>query len=798
MKKVLTQSLNRAKCTWLPILLSILAVQVSFAARYYVATNGSSGNNGTAWATPKDLQSALSVALAGDEIWVKAGTYTPTTGSDRTISFVINKNIQLYGGFAGTEGSVSARVSGNTTILSGNIGGGSNSQNVVKIGGTDALTAACVVDGLTISDGRNDNGLTSGIIILNGGAGMFIDGTGNVCAPTITNCIFSNNTVTDGNGGAVNIFGSNPTISNCVFSNNQVTSFSDLLAAYVIGGGALAILGSSNQTITNCVFANNRVLDGSFINPTTDIRGGAVNSDGDIVFKNCVFYENTAPTAGAIYANELTAINCTFVVNRATQQYSIFYSAVNNTITNCVIYGNPDVFYTFNYAVINYSIGQTVTLPTFNSPTGTGNQPDVNPFFFNTGNPIGNDGKWGTADDGYQLLSISTAIKAGSPSVTTPTTDITGATRTGRFDLGAYESACTSPVNTPISVTQNVSNTLFTINDCRSLGKITPNGGSAVSGVVAFKSWYESSTINSSGTNFVNRHFEITPNNNPTTVTGRITFFFQQSDFDLFNAASATDLPTGPSDAAGKNHLKIVKYAGSGDGNGLPNSYSGARTIIDPADADIVWNANISRWEVTFDVTGFSGFFVATDIALPIELLSFSGKNTEGGNLLTWQTANEVNNKGFNIERQIANSEWTTIGFIAANNKASNYQFLDDRRDAMHRVSTTTTTTTTAYYRLRQIDNNGTETLSKIIAIQSNSLFGAKGAVKIYPSVVNGNLTIEGAKSFNIVNSIGQVVLSQTLISPSTVNIQHLPSGMYVVKGLDTEGGVFLEKIIKQ
>ena len=45
-------------------------------------------------------------------------------------------------------------------------------------------------------------------------------------------------------------------------------------------------------------------------------------------------------------------------------------------------------------------------------------------------------------------------------------------------------------------------------------------------------------------------------------------------------------------------------------------------------------------------------------VALPVELLSFEGKYTEGGNLLIWTTANEVNNKGFDIERLTVNGEW--------------------------------------------------------------------------------------------------------------------------------------------
>jgi hypothetical protein len=140
---------------------------------------------------------------------------------------------------------------------------------------------------------------------------------------------------------------------------------------------------------------------------------------------------------------------------------------------------------------------------------------------------------------------------------------------------------------------------------------------------------------------------------------------------------------------------------------------------------------------------------------LTVELLDFKGRNTEGGNLLTWATVNEVNNKGFEIER-LNGSNWEKIGFKTGNNKAATYEFVDN---APLRIS---------YYRLKQLDNDGMSEYSKVIVIQS---FSKKTKVKIYPSVTNGDLTIEGAMSFDIVNIVGQVVLSETTIHNSQFTI---------------------------
>ncbi|MBL7813619.1 MAG: hypothetical protein JNL70_01350, partial [Saprospiraceae bacterium] len=146
-------------------------------------------------------------------------------------------------------------------------------------------------------------------------------------------------------------------------------------------------------------------------------------------------------------------------------------------------------------------------------------------------------------------------------------------------------------------------------------------------------------------------------------------------------------------------------------------------------------------------------------VVLPVELISFEGiyidpKDSfgKGGNLLTWTTANETNNKGFEVERQAATAnEWETLGFVAAQGKAATYQFLDNTPTSSSlTLSTTvrfqtspsliTSPTLVNYYRLRQIDNDGTETLSKAIAIQVQ---GSKDKLKAYPSVTHSILTIE-------------------------------------------------------
>lgn len=171
-------------------------------------------------------------------------------------------------------------------------------------------------------------------------------------------------------------------------------------------------------------------------------------------------------------------------------------------------------------------------------------------------------------------------------------------------------------------------------------------------------------------------------------------------------------------------------------------------------DVDSIWLTSFSR------------------IVIPVELMSFSGKNTEGRNLLTWATASEVNNKGFSVERQQATGDsWQNIGFITANNKASNYQFLDKNP------------LSTSYYRLRQIDHNGKETFSKTISIQTN---GAKGKLAVYPNPVSNLLTVENTEgsNFQILNLLGQQVLTGKTPPSGAggLDVSALPQGSYFLK----------------
>lgn len=209
------------------------------------------------------------------------------------------------------------------------------------------------------------------------------------------------------------------------------------------------------------------------------------------------------------------------------------------------------------------------------------------------------------------------------------------------------------------------------IDDCSLLAAIESNGTHPLSGNTAIKVWIE----NTQPQRYIRRHYEITPDNNASEATGRITLYFTQEDFRSFNIiAEAGDrvyMPRWDTDNENRANILIEKRGGtSSDGSGLPHTYPGPVVTINPDDNDIIWNSATSMWEISFDVDGFSGFFVKTGSAsLPVNFgaISASIKN----NLLSvnWQTLNEKSNDHFLIEISADGKHFTEIGRVQTHAK---------------------------------------------------------------------------------------------------------------------------------
>lgn len=147
--------------------------------------------------------------------------------------------------------------------------------------------------------------------------------------------------------------------------------------------------------------------------------------------------------------------------------------------------------------------------------------------------------------------------------------------------------------------------------------------------------------------------------------------------------------------------------------------------------------------------------------ALPVQLLTFSGRRSKEGVVLRWETASETDNFGFEIERRVmdasksADTPWTRIGFVPGAGTSSarkEYSFVDPQAGDRG-----------FEYRLLQLDRNGASRLSGIVVVrpakQPESLL-----FECFPNPFNPSTTIrfsvpnEGDVRVRLFDSAGQNV----------------------------------------
>ena len=182
-----------------------------------------------------------------------------------------------------------------------------------------------------------------------------------------------------------------------------------------------------------------------------------------------------------------------------------------------------------------------------------------------------------------------------------------------------------------------------------------------------------------------------------------------------------------------------------------------------------------------------------TNYALPVELTSFTALTNAKAVTLKWNTATELNNFGFSIERKSVNSNWAKIGFVHGSgnsNSPKDYSYVDN-----------TVSPGKYSYRLKQIDNNGTYKYSKIVEVNIGSP-ASYALDQNYPNPFNPSTTISYALPAGsnvklvIYNSLGQEV--RTLVNgfeaagihKINFNALNMTSGMYFYK---IEAGSFTQ-----
>jgi len=186
---------------------------------------------------------------------------------------------------------------------------------------------------------------------------------------------------------------------------------------------------------------------------------------------------------------------------------------------------------------------------------------------------------------------------------------------------------------------------------------------------------------------------------------------------------------------------------------------------------------------------------------VPVELTSFSATTIGSKVKLIWNTATEINNYGFEVERYALSAErqaWEKIGFVNGNgnsNSPKDYSFVDDfAGKPAYRTGRYS-------YRLKQIDNDGQFEYSKTIEVDMNGVKKYE-LTQNYPNPFNPTTTISymlpqtGMVRLTLYNILGQEI--RTLVNEvkeagtHTFNFDasELNSGMYIYR---IESGSFTQ-----
>lgn len=197
-------------------------------------------------------------------------------------------------------------------------------------------------------------------------------------------------------------------------------------------------------------------------------------------------------------------------------------------------------------------------------------------------------------------------------------------------------------------------------------------------------------------------------------------------------------------------------------------------------------------------VTSASATILTTTCtSLPVSLTDFGAYKKDNGVVLTWTTATEQNNKGFEVERSADGTSWKLIGWVnsQAINGNSNTKLVYNYTDKLPLTGNN-------FYRLKQIDLDGSVEYSMVKLVT-----WSKGSnISIYPNPVADELTIEGADLkggyVRIFNAMGQQVNLVSVQSNDNlvrINVSRLAGGVYYITVTGNDNKIITnQKIFKK
>jgi hypothetical protein len=218
-------------------------------------------------------------------------------------------------------------------------------------------------------------------------------------------------------------------------------------------------------------------------------------------------------------------------------------------------------------------------------------------------------------------------------------------------------------------------------------------------------------------------------------------------------------------------------------------SYAGNKT---PGEKSDIWVAVTSSQSSNTILELFKNQCTS----LPVNLTYFNAKRTNASNVsLSWQTAQELNSSGFEIQRQIGNGGWQVIAFIPSqaingnSNSLLTYSYTD--KNSANGVT---------QYRLRTVDLDGSSKFSEIRSVRGE---GQAGQIILYPNPSSdGKVKVvfedmSGTRDVSLTDMSGRVIRQWASVTTNNIEINNIPAGYYSLRVINRETGEqFVEKMV--
>lgn len=179
---------------------------------------------------------------------------------------------------------------------------------------------------------------------------------------------------------------------------------------------------------------------------------------------------------------------------------------------------------------------------------------------------------------------------------------------------------------------------------------------------------------------------------------------------------------------------------------------------------------------INIDNNGGSNYSYTVQAPLPVSLTQFNAKTESSSINLNWQTVSETNNAFFEIERSADVKVWETLARIDGKGTTAelqNYTYLDQTpRKGIN------------YYRLKQVDTDGTFAYSRV----RDAVIERNPDANVYPNPVSDLLRISGiseAAEVNIMDLLGNTKFQKTIQRDVDIDLKGFSEGVYLVRITD-------------